>query len=60
MSEELPLHRVVDLCILMVKVLSEGEGPVIIPAGTFENQSDAIELKKLEDLPTASASRSNG
>src|SRR2546425_4802828 len=26
LSEELPLHRLVDLCILMVRVLSEDEG----------------------------------
>lgn len=52
MSEELPLHRIADLCILMAKVLSEGEATsVIIPAGTFENQDAAIELKKLDDLP---------
>jgi hypothetical protein len=47
MSEELPLHRVVDLCILIVAMLSEEQGAsVIIPAGTFENQTDPIELKK--------------
>jgi hypothetical protein len=51
MSEELPLHRVVDLCLLMVKVFSVNTGPVIIPANTFENQKEPIELNTLEDLP---------
>ena len=51
MSEELPLHRVVDLCLLLVKVLSANTGPVMIPANTFENQTEPLELNMLEDLP---------
>ena len=49
MSEELPLHRVVDLCILLVTTLFK-ENLEIAP-NTFENQNEALELKRLESLP---------
>lgn len=51
LSEELPLHRLVDLCILTVKVLLEDQGRVVIPSGTFENQTEPVELARLADLP---------
>jgi len=49
MSEELPLHRVVDLCIFIVTTLFK-EKPAF-PPNTFENQSEELELKLLEALP---------
>jgi hypothetical protein len=57
MSEELPLHRVVDLCILLTKTLFQNHNtnaadPVaIIPSGTFENQDERLELRRMTDLP---------
>lgn len=49
MSEELPLHRVVDLCILIVTTLCKEDFAFAI--NTFENQDEAMVLKKLGDLP---------
>ena len=44
-SEEIPLHRAVDLVILLARAIrAMGDGPhlhnVRLPAGTFENQTD--------------------
>jgi hypothetical protein len=50
LSEELPLHRVVDLCILTVTALFM-ENPVFDPK-TFENQTETIELKMLQTFPS--------
>ncbi len=49
LSEELPLHRVVDLCIFLVTALFK-KNPAFAPK-TFENQNEAIELKMLEAIP---------
>jgi hypothetical protein len=57
MSEELPLHRLVDLCIFLAKVFYQNSatrnfGPaVVIQSGTFENQTEEIELRRLEPVP---------
>lgn len=59
MSEEVPLHRLADLCILLTKTFyqshqSRATDPVaLLPAGTFENQNEAIELRRMADVPTA-------
>ncbi|HEY3489591.1 MAG TPA: DUF6530 family protein [Candidatus Deferrimicrobiaceae bacterium] len=48
-SEELPLHRVVDLNIFMLIALtSQTNTNFIIPPDTFEDQPNAIEVNKLE------------
>lgn len=49
LSEELPLHRIVDLCILLVTTLFK-KNPVFAPK-TFGNQNEAIELKTLGTFP---------
>ena len=49
LSEELPLHRIVDLCIILVTTLFN-EKNVFVP-NTFENQKETIELKMLEPIP---------
>jgi hypothetical protein len=52
MSEELPLHRVIDLCILMTEALFARQGRVAtFPAGTFAGQQEPVELNMLEGLP---------
>jgi hypothetical protein len=54
LSEELPLHRLVDLCILLVKVWMQHHStrlisPIaMIEAGTFEGQKEPIELKLMD------------
>jgi hypothetical protein len=60
-SEELPLHRLVDLCIFMVESLY-GASPVgetlVVEPGTFEHQSETIELRRMESLPAGFADQS--
>jgi hypothetical protein len=57
MSEELPLHRLADLCTLLVKSfyqshLTNALNPtVIIEAGTFENQQEELELRRMSEVP---------
>jgi hypothetical protein len=57
MSEELPLHRVVDLCIFIVKVFYQKHhtnvsNPIaIIGASTFENQTEKMELQRIGEVP---------
>ena len=53
MSEELPLHRVADLCSFMARSVfgASARGTVAMPAGTFEGQSEAMEAKQLEPYP---------
>jgi Family of unknown function (DUF6530) len=57
MSEELPLHRLVDLCVFLAKAFYQNGatrnfGPaVVIQSGTFENQTQEIELRRLETVP---------
>lgn len=44
-SEELPMHRVIDLAILAVLMIEQIEdGRVTVPAGTFHNQTEDLEL----------------
>jgi hypothetical protein len=44
-SEELPLHRPIDLTILITAYLSQAEsGRVRLPAGSFENQDTDLDL----------------
>jgi hypothetical protein len=53
MSEEIPLHRLVDLCTLLVKTFYQDHAPnfVTIDAGTFENQGETMELRRMNDVP---------
>jgi hypothetical protein len=57
MSEEIPLHRLADLCTLLVKTFYQDHPTntltptVVIDAGTFENQSEKIELRRMNDVP---------
>jgi hypothetical protein len=56
MSEEIPLHRLADLCTLLVKTLYQGPPTnatptAVIDAGTFENQDERIELRRMNDVP---------
>ncbi|WP_157196593.1 DUF6530 family protein [Methylobacterium sp. 88A] len=57
MSEELPLHRLVDLCTLLVKTFYQTHATnalkptAIIAADTFENQKEQIELRRMADVP---------
>ena len=61
LSEEIPLHRLADLCILLTKTFyqshqSRATNPVaVMPAGTFENQNEAIELRRMTNVPDAFA-----
>lgn len=54
-SEEIPSHRAVDLCILLVKSLYQSEARVnddlLIPAGTFERQTQEMIPLMLEKVP---------
>ena len=55
MSEEIPLHRLADLCTLVVKSFYQNHatrnfGPaVVIERHTFENQTEEIELRRLRE-----------
>ena len=52
MNEELPLHRVIDLCILLTITLFGGkQATVALPAKTFENQDESLELNIMEAIP---------
>lgn len=57
MSEEIPLHRLADLCTLLVKTFYQNHPTnvvtptAVIDAGTFENQVEKIELRRLNDVP---------
>ena len=45
-SEELPLHRVIDLAVMAAVALTAGASKgVLLPAKTFENQSEPINLQ---------------
>ena len=51
-SEELPLHRVIDLCIFLTATLfGKDKTSVTFQAGRFKNQKEAIELNMLENIP---------
>ena len=56
-SEELPLHRVADLCIFMVKTLYQDHATnalrptVTIPAATFDGQTETTSLRRMHDGP---------
>ena len=57
MSEEIPLHRLADLCTLMTISLfqqhqTRAVAPtVLLPAGTLDNQQQDIELRRLHEFP---------
>ena len=57
MSEEIPLHRLADLCTLLVKTFYQDHSTnavtptAVIDAGTFENQNEKIELRRMNDVP---------
>ena len=58
LSEEIPLHRLADLCTLLVKTFYQDHHSTdavtptaVIDAGTFENQSEKIELRRMNDVP---------
>jgi Family of unknown function (DUF6530) len=59
MSEEIPLHRLADLCILLAKTFYQSHqtkathSVAVIAAGTFENQNEALELRRMTDVPNA-------
>jgi hypothetical protein len=56
-SEELPLHRHVDMTILLAHTIFHA-GPstdVELPAGTFENQTTPITLRARAEFPAESA-----
>lgn len=56
-SEELPLHRAVDLCIFLTKTLFQNHNTshvapsASIPAGTFEHQTEQLELRRMVEVP---------
>lgn len=52
MSEELPLHRVVDLCILLVRTLfTEGGNAGKFPRGTFDHQTEDMNVATTHEIP---------
>lgn len=53
MSEELPLHRLVDLCSFMARSVfgTSNRDTAMLPAGSFEGQADAMEARQLEPYP---------
>lgn len=59
LSEEIPLHRLADLCILLTKTFyqshtSKAIDPVaIMSSGTFEHQEETLELRRMADVPPA-------
>ena len=55
-SEEIPLHRHVDMTILLAHIMASRSVPTVeLPAGTFFNQSQPIELVELVQIPEASS-----
>lgn len=54
-SEELPVHRAVDLCVLMTKALYQEEqlvnGNLLMRSGTFEHQKEDMLSLRLNDIP---------
>lgn len=55
MSEEIPLHRTVDLCAFLARCLfgASAQDTVIFPAAAFEGQADSMEARCIEPLPEA-------
>jgi len=50
-SEEMPLHRVIDLVILILATLKQADSRrVHLPAGTFENQTTDLNLPVYGDF----------
>jgi Family of unknown function (DUF6530) len=49
MSEELPVHRVADLCGFMARCFfgATPQGTVLLPTGSFENQANQMEARFL-------------
>ena len=56
-SEELPLHRLADLCTLLVKTFFQKHSTsavaptAVVPAGTFEGQHENLELRRMAEVP---------
>lgn len=53
MSEEIPLHRLADLCSFMARSVfgASNRNTVALPAGAFEGQAEAMEARQLEPYP---------
>jgi hypothetical protein len=53
MSEEIPLHRLADLCSFMARSVfgTSNRDTVVLPAGSFEGQAEAMEARRLEPYP---------
>lgn len=43
-SEELPIHRVIDLTLLLAQAVRSVDGKIELPAGTLENQSGLVSI----------------
>lgn len=57
LSEELPLHRLVDLCVFAARSVfgTSDHSTVVLPAHSFEGQRTALEARQLESYPAAFA-----
>jgi hypothetical protein len=55
MSEEIPLHRLADLCSFMARCVfgMSDRNTIMLPSGTFEGQVEAMEARQLETYPAA-------
>lgn len=59
MSEEIPLHRLIDLCILLTKTFYQSHNSTavdsiaIMASGTFDNQKEQLDLRRMSDVPEA-------
>lgn len=50
-SEELPLHRHVDMTILLAHVLARRDAPTVtLPAGTFTGQQEEIVMQEMAEI----------
>lgn len=58
LSEEIPFHRLVDLCVLLAKTFYQSHSttavdPVaVIAPGTFEHQTEELQLRRLVSVPS--------
>ncbi len=66
MSEEIPLHRLIDLCILVTKTFYQNhtskatQSVAVMASGTFENQKQPLELRRMSDVPQAFSNEEDG
>jgi len=57
LSEELPLHRIIDAVNFLAKVVYDSDdGNVTITSGTFENQTEDVEITRENRAPEELAS----